>query len=205
MASRRGRIVLVILLIVVVASVWRNVLVERDKRQLAKAYGQAQQMIKELGDERAKLNDELSNARQTVESQASDLSNLGQELKSVQHRLNGTMAELASLQREHEQLRSQHSSLESQLSSMTAEKERLQAKLSSLKDLRLAIRDVTRKIRDQRWAAWRAHLQERLESAKEADRQRFASGNHGYVVREGKSTLGASPRLHVHVLEPQSQ
>ena len=201
MTFRRGRIVLALLAVLLVASLWRTVSVEREKQRLAQAYQEAQQVAKQLSDEYTHLSSELGEARKTVEAQTTDLSSLRQELKSVQDRLNTTVEEIAALQREHEQLRHENVSLTTKLSSVMLEKQRLEMRLSSLHELKLAIRDVRSKVSAERWAAWRTHIQAR----KQKDQERLAMGNRGYVVRSGRSTLGVSPRLHVHVLEPQAQ
>ena len=201
MAKRRTRVLLLFLALLVCVSLWRTVAVEREKRQITEAYERAHQLVTQLAAERNHLNQELVGANHTVESQAGDLNNLQHELKSVQQRLEETTAEIASLQREHQMLHQENTALTTELGTVKTEKQQLEAKLSSLKELRLAIRDVKRKMSTERWAAWRAHV-ERLKSE---DQERLASGNHGYLVRGGNSTLGAGPRLHVHVLEPQSQ
>lgn len=201
MPSRRSRLILGVLLVLVVASLWRTVAVEREKRRLNASYDQAQQMVRQLETERAHLSTELGEARQTIEGQAGDLTGLQGELEQVQTKLNQTVAEIASLQKEHEQLRRENTSLSAQLGSVITEKQQLEAKLSSLKELKVAIRDVKRKIWNERWAAWRG----RIEALREADQERLAAGNRGYLVRNGVSTLGARTKLQVHVLEPQTQ
>ena len=200
MASQRGRFIVTGLAVLLAASVLHSVAAEREKRRLAEAYNQAQQVVQQLSDERGHLNDELVQTRETVEGQAGQLSGLQQELDSVQKRLGETVTEIAALQHEHDQLRQENSSLNAQLSSVITEKEQLEARLSSLKELRLAIRDVKQKIWNERWAAWHDHIR----AVHQADREQLALGNHGYVVREGKSTLGENPRLHVHIHEPEA-
>ena len=202
---RRGRLILAVLALAVVASLWRTVAVEREKREVAKSYEEAQRLVQELTAERDHLSGELLETRQTVEDQAGSLANLQQELASVQDQLNETLAQITSLQRDYTQLEGRHSTLTEQLEAAVAEKAQLEARLSSLKELRLAIRDVKHKLRAERWAAWGTWWRERVQRAREADQTRLASGNRGYVIKQGKSTLGASPRLHVHVLEPQPQ
>lgn len=204
-ATRKRRVILAVLALAVVASLWRTVSVEREKREVAKSYEEAQRLVQELTAEREHLSGELLETRQTVEDQAGGLANLQQELASVQDRLHETVAQITSLQRDYAQLEGRNSTLTEQLEATLAEKEQLQAKLSSLKELKLAIRDVKHKLRAERWAAWGARWRERAQRVQEADEVRLASGNRGYVIKQGKSTLGASPRLHVHVLEPQSQ
>ena len=199
--SRQGRLVLAVLVVATLVSLWRAVAVERQKRRIAKSYEEAQQLVAQLTDEQQRLSQELSSSRQAVEDQAGDLTNLRLELRGVQDRLDQTVVDLATLQREHEQLRQEKSSLTSELSAMSSEKQELERRISSLQELRLAIRDVKRKMSEERWAAWRA----RVEAMREADREALAKGNRGFVVHAGRSTLGSSPRLQVHVLEPQPQ
>lgn len=199
--SRQGRLVLTVLVVATLVSLWRAVAVERQKRRIAKSYEEAQQLVAQLTDEQQRLSQELSSSRATVEDQAGDLTNLRLELRGVQERLDQTAVDLAGLQREHEQLRQEKSSLASELSALSSEKQALERRLSSLQELRLAIRDVRRQMSEERWAAWRAHIEE----MREADREALAKGNRGFVVRAGRSTIGASPRLHIQVLEPQPQ
>jgi len=192
MASRRSRFVFVGVVVLLVASLWRSAAVEREKHRLAAEYDTAQETL-------GQLNAELIKAHGTIDQQAGDLTSLHKDLQSVQERLDETMTSLASLQREHEQLRQHDTSVSAQLNSVQAEKQQLEAKLSSIKELKLAIQDIKRKMRDERLATWRS----RIQTAKAADQQRLASGNHGFVVREGFPTLGTNPRLHVRVLEPE--
>ena len=201
MAIRRSRVIVLVALGLLVASLWRTLSVEHQKRRIASEYDAAKQSLAQLEAERSQLTTELTQAHGTIDQQTGQLSHLQQELKGVQDRLDETVASLASLQRDHEQLRQQSTSLLSQLDSVTTEKKQLEAKLSSIKELKLAIHDIKRKMHDERWAAWRAHIQ----AVKDADQQRLASGNHGYVLRDGSSTIGASTKLHVRVLEPETK
>ena len=201
MASRRGRVLLVIFAVGVGIAVWRMVVVERQKRHLAEEYAKAAQMVEQLHVEQQQLTTQLADARQTVEGQAGQISSLHQELEGVDKQLKETVAELNALQREHQELRQSHAALSQQFDSLNEEKRQLEARLSSLKELKLAIREVKRKMWNQRWAAWRA----RIEAQREADQARLAAGNRGYVIRNGASTITAASRLQVHVLEPQPQ
>ena len=200
MAVERSRVVLVVVAVIVLASLWRTLSLETQKRRINAAYQQAQQAITDLQQERAQLSAELGSAQQTIEGQAGDLTGLQSELQRVKEQLDRNIAELSSLQQQHEQLRQHDVSLSTQLSSIVAEKAQLEAKLSSIQELKLAIREVKRQMWSEQWAAWRAHVQ----ALKEEDERQLASGNRGYLVREGLPTLGSSRRLHVNVLEPQS-
>jgi chromosome segregation ATPase len=199
---RRGRIALTVIGLIAFASLFKAVSAERDKRRLADAYEEAQQLVQQLSDERSQLSTQLANVRQTVEEQAGDLASLQQELTGVQQRLDQALVQVASLRQEQDQLREQNATLVEDLALTQSERDQLEARMSSLKELKLAIRDVKRKLRAERWASWQEHIR----VSKVADQQELADGNRGLVVRNGKTTLGAAAvRMHVHVLEPQTQ
>jgi len=194
MASGRRRLLFIGLAVLAIASLWRAAVVEHEKRRLAEAHAKIQEAMHELEDERSRLTGQLAEARQTLEERTDDLSRLTLELQQTQR-------QLASLHREHEELLAHDQSMSSQVDALLTEKQGLEAKLSSVKELRLAIRDLKRKVWQERWAVWRG----RLQAHRYADRDLLVVGNRGYVVRDGASTLGESPRVHVHVLEPQAQ
>lgn len=173
-------------------SLWYTVSVEREKRDI-------QQTVVQLQSEQARLNQELSEAQATIESQRGELGTLAGELDGVKARLEHVGGELASLQREYERLQGDYHVVGGELQVIHEEKRQLEAKLSSLKELRVAIRDVKRKMRQERLAAWRTQI----EAFRKEDHEQLVSGNRGYVVRDGLSTIGSRSRLHVHVLDPE--
>jgi len=201
MAARRGRFIVLALAGVMAASLLRLVAVEREKHRVNEAYQQATQTLKELEEERSHLSGQLAESQSTAEGQADSLANLQLELESVQTRLQQTQETLTALEQDHRHLLQQHAEVNERLDVVEEEKQQLKVKLSSLKELKLAIKDVKRKLWNERWAAWRASIQAR----KIIDQERLASGNRGYVVRDGVSTLVGPSRLQVHVLEPQPQ
>ena len=203
----RNRVIGAVLVIAAAAGLWRASAVEQEKRRLASAYRAAQAQIAQLSEERAKLSGELTGARQTVEGQTASLAQLQGDLDRVQRQLEDTTQELASLEQEHQALRAEHLTLASQFESVQHEKQQLEATLSDIHQLTLAIRDVRHKIWEQRFAALRTRWQERVATLERQDEERLASGNRGYVLHEGLSTIGQAPtpRLHVHVLEPRAE
>jgi chromosome segregation ATPase len=198
--SRQGRLLLAVLVAATLVSLWRAVTVEHEKRKIAGAYDEAKTLVDQLTEEQQHLTQELATSRKSVDVQAGELASLRLDLRNVQDKLDQTVVELATLQRESDQLRQDKASLVTELSAISTERQELEQRLSNLKELRLAIRDVKQRMSDERWAAWRA----RIQAQQDVDREELAKGNRGFVVHSGRSTLGASPRLHVHVLEPQS-
>lgn len=196
---RQGRLLVAVLAVIVVASLWRTVALQGEKTRISRAYDQAKVDVDQLQGDRDRLTQELAEAKGTVQGQVLEIKELQQELGAIESRLDETVAELAGLQREHESLRQLNVSLNAQLASVTVEKEHLSARLSDLRELRLAIRDVKHRMHEERWAAWRA----RAQAQRDKDERLLAAGNRGFVVRNGTTTLGVGPRLHIHVREPQ--
>lgn len=201
MGKRWGRVLILLFVIGLGVSLWRVAVVERQRQVLAEQYAQANKLVNELQQERTQLNTQLVDARQTVEGQAGRITNLQQELQDVDRHLKESIAELAALKREHEELARSHAALSGQFQVVTDQNKDLQFRLSSLVELKKAIRQVKKEVWNQRFAAWR----ERMQAQREADQQELASGNRGYLVRNGTSTVKASSQLQVHVLEPQPQ
>ncbi len=193
--------VLIALALVAVGGLWRAVAVEREKQRLLQVYAEAQRLASQLDAERAQLNEQLSETTRQLEQESAERAQLHEELQEVQGRLEDTAGQLDSLQQQYAGLEDANASLLDHLGVVTAEKQGLQAKFSSLKELKLAIRGVKSKIRLDRAEARRVQIV----AFRETDQQALMSGNHGFVVRHGMSTLGAESALHVRVLEPETQ
>ena len=201
MAARWGRTLLLLFVVALGISLWRVSVVERQRRAIADQYAEASKMVEDLKQERTQLNTQLVDARQTVEGQAGRITNLQAELQNVDNHLKESLAELSALKLEHEELAKSHAALKEQFQFVEAEKKQLEFRLSSLVELKKAIKVVKREVWNQRLAAWR----ERIQAQHEEDLRELASGNRGYMVRNGTSTAKASSQLQVHVLEPQPQ
>lgn len=200
MPERKGRYIVIILLILLGLSGWRTLTSEQARRRMSSNYDQAQATIAQLQSEHGALTTELQGARETIAGNEKTLSTLQEQLQLVQNRLDATATQLATLRHEHEALQGEHLEMAQRMDALQQEKVALEQRLSSLKELRLAIRDVKHKLWVQRWASWHA----RIDAQRAFDQQQLASGNRGYVIRKGQSTLGAAPRLQVHVLEPET-
>ena len=204
--ERKRQLLVLALVILAGVSVWRAIWAEAERRRIDHDYTHMRQDLSHVQQEYAHLNEELTGARQTIDGQATDvatlqstLGNLQSELRRLQQRLDETVNEMALLRQENEQLHLAESSLNTELSTAKDEKRKLEEQWSSLTALKQAIRDVKRELWRKRWAAWRGQIQTR----KNEQAQQLAMGNHGYVVREGKSTLAGTTRLRVTVLEPE--
>ena len=199
--QRTGRILLLVLTIALVISTIVTIKTEREKRQLGSAYANAQALLADVRHERDSLNDELTKAREIVETQAADLRQLQEELNGLQAHLKDSEDEITKLQADHLQLETTNTQLNQELALTVEEKRALEAKLSSITELKLAIRSVKQRLRQERWESWLAHVQ----AEREQDQRDSAYGNRGFLVHEGISTLGSSNKLQVRVLDPQAQ
>lgn len=196
-----GRIIVIVLFVALGVSIWRTYVVDKQRKQVEADYTQATQQVTQLETERSRLTDQLVESKKAAEGQAQDIKNLQQELSKAQSELQDSLSSMTALQKEHNELRRTHDSTLQELASVASERDDLKAKFSDIKQLKLAILDVRRKIWNQRFASWRA----RRDAQRNADQELLASGNRGYVVRDGTLTLVSPNRLQVHVLEPQPQ
>ncbi len=201
MAIRPSRLILAALAVVAVASLWRAVVVEREKQAIAKAYAEAHELAQQLGAERAQLSEQLEQTQGQLEAETAAREELNQHLASVQEKLDATTGQLSSLQQQFAQLEETNSGLTTQLGAVTTEKQELEARLSSLKELKLAIREVKQKMHWDRLEARRL----RIVAFEELDQEALTTGNRGFVVRHGTPTIGAASKLRVHVLQPEAQ
>lgn len=208
MAARRGRLIVLLFGIGLALAVWRMVVVERQRQaaelqrqEIAEQYAQASKKVEALQQEQVQLNTQLVEARQTVEGQAGKINSLEQELQDVDKHLNDTLAELAAIKREHDELVRNHASLTGEYQSIQEEKKQLEFRLSSLKELKKAMKLAKKEIWNKRLASWREYI----EKQRQADQDLLASGNRGFLVRNGVATAKATSQLQVHVLEPQPQ
>ncbi len=196
----RGRIIVGALLVALAVASWRTFSLEGEKHRLEGSYERARAQLVRLLDEHGLLEEELTGAVDEAGIVGAEVQTLRREMARLQKRLDETMVDLTALQAEREALVQENITLAEELEIVTSEKQQLEAKFSSIKELRLALRSVKRKMRDRRWAAWRA----RVAAQKTKDERLLAEGNRGFIVRDGQATLGVGTKLHVRVLEPQS-
>lgn len=198
--TQRGRFVLGALLLALALLSWRTLSLEGEKRRVSESYDRARRELSQLVQEHGLLENELSGAQTKARSADEEVLALRTELARLQQRLTESTAQLSSLQQEREILRRENLSLAQQLELIRQEKQQLEGRLSSLKELQLAMRDVKGQMRDRRWASWKA----RIEVQRGRDQELLASGNRGYLVRDGKPTFASGTRMQVRVLAPET-
>lgn len=198
MAKKRGnRLIIAVLAgLTVVVSV-RMFMVENEKRRLSDEYVKTQQALKQLEGERLRLHDELIEIHELSKSQTKAFSQLKEELGTLREQLKMQGSEISILRSDYEKLYLNNTSLTGQLAVVRHERRRLEVRLASLSELKEAISEVKRKIRETKNSEWR----KRIEALKEEDRRQLLAGNKGFVVHNGKSTLGNARQLQIRVRE----
>ena len=192
--QRTGQLVLWVLVIGLLVTGALAVMAGRDRHRLTTA-------LTQLEAERTQLSEELAAAHQTVESQTTDLAHLQAELASLQASLEDAELEVRRLQVEQASLQQANEGLSARLDVAQQENQAIEARLSSLKELKLAIREMKRKLWRQRWQAWL----DRVQIARTKEHDQLVQGNRGFVIRNGIPTLGSVTKLQVRVLEPQTE
>jgi len=199
--KREKRLIIAVLVGLTVAVSVRMFMVENEKRRLNDEYAKTQATLKQLKDERLQLYDELAGIHDLSKTQTQAFAQLKEELSRLQEQLKMQGREISTLRSDYDQLRMDNTSLTSQLAVVRHERYRLEVRLSSLSELKKAISDVKRKMREVKIAKWR----ERVESLKEEDKRKLIAGNKGFVVHNGKSTLGKAHKLHIHVRDLETR
>lgn len=192
--SNSARFVALFAIVALAAVAWHSTTLDGKRRQVNHAYRQAQAEL-------AQLNEELTGVRSDSATAGEALATLRREVKRLQKNLEDAVTQLTSAAEERDTLQNENINLVSQVEVLNTEKQQLEAKYATIKELRLAIREIRQKTRERRSIARR----ERKREQRFADARELQTGNRGYVVREGQSTLLSGQRLHVRVLEPQSQ
>jgi chromosome segregation ATPase len=203
--GRIGRIALAVLVVGLIASWVMTYRTDHDNRRLSAALDQAHTSIVELESERQRLEQELAQASETVQGQDVKIGLLQAELTDLEGLFTDAEQEIGRLQAEQSAMLARNQDLTNEFALADQERTEMRTKLSSVKELKLAIKSVRRELRQQRRQVWLA----KIEAQRARDQQLVASGNRGFVVRNGASTLAASPRLRtrlqVRVLEPQAE
>lgn len=130
-----------------------------------------------------KSKSELKETRAQMIKEIWEKQNIQDELKVRLEQLQNLQAELEDTKNELNLANKRLGSLEKVNLVLLKEKETLQTRLSSLKELKKAIRLVKIQIHQERIARYLAS--KRMQ--KEIDAKQLASGNRGYMIKDGRS------------------
>ncbi len=151
-----------------------------DYQVLGERLEQVVKVKEELGLELEELRTNLGQTEEALDRSRVEIAVLAEKVKLLEKGKFSLEEKISFLSRDKELL-------QIELSLVTEDKEELEAKFSSLGELKKAIRKI--KIDAQ---------QRRINELREADAKKLLKGNRGYLIINGKSTMG--PKVEIKVL-----
>lgn len=163
--------------------------VKKLKAEVAFLESEKQTLAQELNDEKTakeRLSAETLTLQDNLKISEEKLVSLRQNYTILRKELELVKIKVQDLKEENSVLAKEKADLEAQISQVVEEKEKLNTKLGSVVELKKAIKEVKEKIYSTR------------RKVKEESRQDVAvDGNHGFLMKNGKSTF--PPRIRIEV------
>lgn len=156
---------------------------EGEKKDLENNLGREKEMSKAL-------NQEIAGLKDTVTQNKEKLVQLETDLQASQKTIEGLNSEFSLVKAENTSLREQIQGLELDISQAKAEKEQLRVRLNSIDELKKTIKELRQKAR-----LAKKQVQQRI-----AGKEKIVSGNNGFLLRNGKSTLAGTVKIEVEPL-----
>ena len=198
--TRRRRLVMVgasaVLLAGLVASRWMWSFYTENRR-LQAAVERREQVIGQLEQEGARLALELGAANTQLSETAGEVDQLNQTTQGLGEQIGRLTTEIDQVQASYRQVREEREQLMQRVLEIEQERASLASRLSSIPELRRAIEEAI----EARKQARQAERLTRLSARRSADHE-LAQGNRGYLIREGRPTVGLST-VWVRVHEPE--
>lgn len=172
---------------------------EWENRQLQGVIEQRDTVIDQLEQEDARLKLELGEARTHLAETASEVARLDVQTQNFGEQVGRLTEEVDRFQQSYLQVRQEREQLMQQVLDLEQERAALTKRLSSLEELRLAIREAI----DTRKNAERAQRLSLAQARRDADKALLANGNRGYLIRDGRPTIG-NATVWIRVHEPEA-
>lgn len=196
-------ILFVLLSTITVFSVFKYAASLKEKYDLLITLNQTKEELGILQQEKQNLLADLEKQKELQEETAEENSELKDNIKATRRRLTKLFMEKRAKEKAFEELNFRFSILQAENMALTEEKEQLgfklsqassesenlKTKLSSIEELKKAIRELKIKMREARSAPKKVPEPEVLE---------IIEGNHGYLLRDGKSTFPVKIRIEVN-------
>ena len=156
---------------------------EDEKNDLESNLGREKEMSRVLSQEITGLKDTLTQSKE-------NLVQLETDFQASQKAIEVLSSEFSLVKAENTALRDQIQGLELDIGQAKVEKEQLRARLSSIDALKKAIKELRQKTR-----LAKKQVQQRI-----AAKEKIISGNNGFLVKNGKSTLSGTIKIEVEPL-----
>ena len=156
---------------------------EDEKNDLESNLGREKEMSRVLSQEITGLKDTLTQSKE-------NLVQLETDFQASQKAIEVLSSEFSLVKAENTALRGQIQGMELDISQAKVEKEQLRARLSSIDALKKAIKELRQKTR----------LAKKQVQQSIAAKEKIISGNNGFLVKNGKSTLSGTIKIEVEPL-----
>ena len=152
-------------------------------------------VINQLAQEETQLKGDLATAQQHLSDTATEVARLDQVAQGFGQQVAQLSGQVTQVQQSYDQVRQEREELLQRVLDLETERMLLLRRLSSIDDLRLAIREAIETRKSERQAHWLSLIR----TQRMADMQESASGNRGYLVRDGRPTMNnATVLIRVH-------
>lgn len=173
--------------------------VETDNTELVSSIQRRDAIIHFLGREGQRVKFELGEARQHLAETAGAVERLDAQAQFFGNEVERLTQDVARFQHSSLESREERAQLMQQVLTLEQEKASLAKRLNSVDELKLAIQEAIER-RKQVQQADRLAL---LKAKRDAQERWLSQGNRGYLVRDGRPTIGRST-VWIRVHEPES-
>lgn len=190
---------------VVLAVLWVLVL-QAHNQQLQAVAEQRQAVIAALEHRERRLSTALNTAKRHLEETSGEIARvdqyavvLTQAMGQLQDRVQQAQTSYQDLEQSYGAVRQERELLIQRVLDLEQERVRLTAKLASVQELRMAIQDAI----DRRKHVRQSQRLLEMEARQAAEEAWLAKGNRGFLVREGRATVGGST-VWIRIHEPEA-
>ena len=173
--------------------------VEMENTELVSSVQRRDAIIHFLGQEGQRLKFELDDAHQRLAETAGAVERLDAQAQFFGKEVERLNQDVAQFQRSYLESREERAQLMQRVLTLEQEKTSLAKRLNSVDELKLAIREAIER-RKQVQQADRLAI---LKTKRDAQEQWLSQGNRGYLVRDGRPTIGRST-VWIRVHEPET-
>ena len=197
-------IIIALLAGVTIFCVYQYIISLKENNSLSANIRQLNSDVKALEDEKSELeqnlgrekeisrvfSQEITGLKDTLTQSKENLVQLETDFQASQKTIEELSSEFSLVKAENTALRDQIQGLELDISQAKVEKEQLQTRLSSIDALKKSIKELRQKAR-----LAKKQVQQRI-----AAKEKIISGNSGFLVKNGKSTLSGTIKIEVEPL-----
>jgi len=155
---------------------------ENEKQNLLQTLEKEKEALQEAARENAGLKD-------TLKANQDRLATLETDFQQAKQTIEGVLSDVSALKAENSNLKDQKYNLRFELVQATKENESLKAKLTSIPELKKAIKDLKKKIRQVGEVT--------VEINKQIQGDKIPEGNQGFLLKDGHSASRAKVRIEV--------